>query len=490
MNFRSLRFRVTTWSVGFLAVALAIFSVAVYLGVRQFLSASLQRNLRNMTRNIETVYLSEYGQRGEAWAIGEIRESYSGGADRYVRILHNGREIFRSEDLHAPALEIATIPLPEYAAQGEIRMPDLAGGIMEVVDQYTAPDGQRFTVITGASASTARHVLRSLALVLAAVCPIVLLLAAIAGFVLITRPLRPVLVLTEQAEHIGRDHLGERLQVPSTGDELQRLAIALNRMIERLEDALAHNHRFSADASHELRTPLTIVRGELEQAIQEPGLSDAAVDSIGSALEEIERMSQIVQSLMATAYLDSGGEQMDREPTNLGRLVGNTIEQMQLLAEERKITLVGNTLDPLLVSGNPTRLKQVIVNLIDNAMKYNGAGGTVSASVYAQNDSVNLRVADNGIGIPAASLPFIFDRFYRADKARTRATGGIGIGLSIVKAICNAHNAVISVQSREAQGTVFTVSFPKLVHEDHGSQSAPTPTRASSSLASEAVTTR
>ena len=490
MNFRSLRFRVTAWSVGFLAVALAIFSVAVFLGVRQFLSTSLQRSLRNMTRNIETVYLSEYGQRGEAWAVGEIRESYSGGADRYVRILHNGREIFRSDDLHTPTLEIATIPLPESAAQGEVRMPDLAGGIMEVVDQYTAPDGQRFIVITGASESSARHVLRSLALVLAAVCPIVLLLAAIAGFVLIKRPLRPVLVLTEQAEYIGRDHLGERLQVPATGDELQRLATALNRMIERLEDALAHNHRFSADASHELRTPLTIVRGELEQAIQEPGLSDAAVDSIGSALEEIERMSQIVQSLMATAYLDSGGEQMEREPTDLGRLVGNTIEQMQLLAEERKITLVGNTLDPLLVSGNPTRLKQVIVNLIDNAMKYNRTGGTVSASVFAQNDSVILRVADNGIGIPAASLPYIFDRFYRADKARTRATGGIGIGLSIVKAICNAHNAVVSVQSREAQGTVFTVSFPKLVQEDYVPQFTPVTTRASSSLPSEVVSTR
>ena len=460
MNTRSLRFRVTAWSVGFLALALAIFSAVVYMGVQQFLTLSMQRNLRNMSRNIETVFLSEYGKRGEKWAVGEINEAYSGGADRYVRILHDGREIFRSDDLHDPAVTVATIPLPDPGFSGVMRLRYTGGGILQFVDRYQTPDGERFTVITGASQSTMLRVLRSLAWVLAGVCPVVLLFAAVAEFLVIRRPLKPVLVLTQQTEYIGRDHLGERLLVPGTGDELQRLAIALNRMIERLEDALAHNHRFSADASHELRTPLTIIRGELEQSIQEPGLSSTVVDSIGSALEEIDRMSQIVQSLMATAYLDSGGEHMEREPTDLGRLVGITIEQMRLLAEERNITLIADKLEPLSVNGNPTRLKQVIVNLIDNAMKYNRPGGTVSTSVVAQGNKVLLRVADTGIGIPAASIPYIFDRFYRADKTRSRATGGIGIGLAIVKAICNAHQADIKVQSSEDKGSVFEVHFP------------------------------
>jgi heavy metal sensor kinase len=460
MNTRSLRFRVTAWSIGFLAIAIAIFSATVYLGVQEFLSLSLQRNLHDMTRNIETVFLADYGKRGETWAVGEINEAYAGGADRYVRILHDGREIYRSDDLRSPTLPIATIPLPEPGAEGTTHFSEIAGGVIQTVDQYEAPDGQKFTVIAGASQSVMLRVLHSLAFVLAAVCPILLVLAAVAEFLLIRRPLRPVMVLTEQAEHVGRDHLGERLPVPATGDELQRLAVALNRMIGRLEDAMAHNHRFSADASHELRTPLTIIRGELEQAIQEPGLSSTAVDSIGSALEEIERMSQIVQSLMATAYLDAGGEQMAREPTDLGTLVGNAIDQMQLLAEERKITLAGNTHEAVVVNGNPTRLKQIVVNLIDNAMKYNHPGGAVLVLVFAQGDHALLRVTDNGIGIPADSVPFIFDRFYRADKARSRATGGIGIGLAIVKAICNAHNAEISVESHEGKGSTFTVSFP------------------------------
>ena len=462
MNFRALRFRVTVWSVGFLAVALTCSSIGVYLGVRQFLLLSQQRDLRNMSRNIETAFLADYSKRGEKWAVGEIQEAYTGGADRYVRIEHNGREMFRSDDLHTPVVNIVAVPLPRPGFEGTMHLQDIGGGIIQLVDQYTTPDGVHFTVITGASEIAAARVLRSLAWILCLVCPVVLVLAAFACFWLMQRPLRPVLELTEQAEHIGRDHLGERLAVPETHDELQRLATALNRMIERLEDALAHNHRFSADASHELRTPLTIVRGELEQAIQEPGLSASTVDSIGSALEEIERMSQIVQSLMATAYLDTGGEQIEREVIDLGRLVGSTIEQMRLLAEEQKITLVAETLVPVMVSGNLTRLKQVIVNLVDNALKYNHAGGTVSASVFVDGSTAVLRVEDNGIGIPEASQPFIFDRFYRADKTRSRATGGIGIGLSIVKAICNAHHATINVTSREGHGSVFCVTFPLL----------------------------
>ena len=148
------------------------------------------------------------------------------------------------------------------------------------------------------------------------------------------------------------------------------------------------------------RTPLTIIRGELEQAIQEPGLSNTVVDAIGSALEEIDRMSQIVQSLMATAYLDSGGEQMERRPIDIGHLTGSTIEQMRLLAEERNITLIAEQLEPLIVEAHPTRLKQVIVNLIDNAMKYNQPGGTVTVSIVAQGNKALLRELTPALGFP------------------------------------------------------------------------------------------
>jgi heavy metal sensor kinase len=465
MNFRSLQFRITKWFVGFLALALLCVWVGVYLSVQQFLVASQKRSLNNAVNNIESQFLSQYGTKGENWVADEMGDVYAGGADRYVRILHNGREIFSSHDMRNPQTPVSKIPLPSDEKTGLLHIDNGGGRLLELVDHYTSPDGHRFTVIVGASEVAAHRVLRSLAIILSIVCPLVLVVAALACFLMIKRPLRPVAVLTEQAENIGRKHLGDRLPVPNTRDELQRLATSLNQMIARLEDALQHNNRFSADASHELRTPLTIVRGELEQVIQQPDLSEATVDSIGSALEEIERMSQIVQSLMATAYLDTGGEQMECEPTDLGKLVGSTLDQMRLLAEAQNIVLVGDRLESALVDGNHTRLKQVIVNLVDNAVKYNRPNGRVSASVFTKNHAVILEVADNGIGIPESSLPFIFDRFYRADKTRTRTTGGIGIGLSLVKAICNAHGATIDVKSRQGEGTVFSISFPRYVSE-------------------------
>jgi len=470
MNLRSLQFRITKWFVGFLALALLCVWVGVYLSVQQFLLASQQRDLKNAVYNIESQFLSEYGSKGEAWVVGETSEGYAAGADRYARILHNGREIFHSDDLRNPEIVVSKLPLPPEDHIGLLHLRDIGGGLLEFVDQYTSPDGQKFTVIVGASQVAANRVLESLAITLSIVCPLVLVVAALACFLMIRRPLRPVTVLTEQAENIGRKQLGERLLVPDTRDELQRLATSLNQMIARLEDALQHNNRFSADASHELRTPLTIVRGELEQVIQQPDLPETTVNSVGSALEEIERMTQIVQSLMATAYLDTGGEQLEREPIDLGKVVGSTLDQMRLVAEAQNVTLVADTLESALVDGNLTRLKQVVVNLLDNAVKYNRPNGNVSATVFTKEDAVILRVEDDGIGIPESALPFIFDRFYRADKTRSRATGGIGIGLSLVKAICNAHGAAIDVKSREGHGTVFSITFPRYIPETNTSE--------------------
>ncbi len=476
MNFRSLQFRITQWFVGFLALALLCVWVGVYLSVQQFLTASQKRNLNGAAHNIESEFLSGYGRKGEAWAVGEITETYSGGVDRYVRIFHDGREIFRSEDLHNPLVALSSIPLPARNQAGLVQIDNSSGSFLEMIDHYTSPDGQRFTVIVGSSTAAVHRVLRSLAIILSIVCPLVLIVAALACFLMIKRPLRPVAVLTDQAENIGRKQLGERLPVPDTRDELQRLATSLNQMIARLEEALQHNNRFSADASHELRTPLTIVRGELEQVIQQPDLPEATVDSIGSALEEIERMSQIVQSLMATAYLDTGGEQLECEPTDLGKLVGSTLDQMRLVAEEQNVALVADKLESAVVYGNATRLKQIVVNLVDNAIKYNRPDGNVSASVFVKDSSVILQVADNGIGIPENSLPFIFNRFYRADKARSRTTGGIGIGLSLVKAICNAHGAIVDVKSREGEGTMFSIAFPRYIPETTTSEMRSTKT--------------
>jgi heavy metal sensor kinase len=276
------------------------------------------------------------------------------------------------------------------------------------------------------------------------------------------RSLQPVDEITKRAEGITSTNLSERLPVIRTGDELERLSVSLNRMIERLDQAFQHINRFSADASHELRTPLTILQLELEGIAQSHRLNPSLTDQIGSALEETHRMSHIVENLLAISRLDAGEVKMDKTRLDLGQLAASTAEQMRLLAEEKLIRFRTNVAANLYVEGDRSRLQQVIVNLVANAIKYTQEGGEVEVKVRADRGTAVLEVSDNGVGISAHALGHVFERFYRADKARSRNSGGAGLGLAIVKAICTAHGAEINVSSEEGQGSRFTVELPLL----------------------------
>jgi signal transduction histidine kinase len=231
-------------------------------------------------------------------------------------------------------------------------------------------------------------------------------------------------------------------------------------MITRLEDALDHNRRFSADVSHELRTPLTILRGELEHVIQLRDLKPEVSDSVGSALEEIERLAKIVESLLAISRLDSGGAGIEYNPCDLAALARATTEQMQLLASEKHIVMSCVSSGSVQAIGDETRIKQILVNLLDNAIKYTSTNGHVLVSTEAQGGSAVLRVEDDGIGISEESLPHVFDRFYRAEKSRSRGTAGFGLGLSLVQAVCRAHGGEVFIESAEGRGTKVTVKLP------------------------------
>jgi signal transduction histidine kinase len=250
------------------------------------------------------------------------------------------------------------------------------------------------------------------------------------------------------------------LPVAKTGDQLERLSAALNRMIERLEESFLYVSRFTADASHELRTPLTILRGELEAAAEQPEIAPDLRETIGSALEETERLSHIVENLMAISRLDAGEARMERDILDLAELAASTTEQIRLLAVDKDVALQCESEERVAVEGDRARLKQVIVNLVDNAIKYTPAGGLVGVKVYASNGRAMLEVNDNGVGIPAEALPHIFERFYRVDKARSRQMGGAGLGLSIIKAIVTAHGGQVRVESVEGRGSRFLVELP------------------------------
>jgi heavy metal sensor kinase len=267
--------------------------------------------------------------------------------------------------------------------------------------------------------------------------------------------------MMQAAQEITMSKLSRRLPEVESDDEIAHLAAVLNQMIARLDESFQNTTRFTADASHELRTPLTIIHGELEAMLApsrklEPELRDA----LASLLEEVDRLVQIVEGLFALSRLDSGEARTERARLDLAKLAQTTAEQMCLLAEEKHIDLVYETSDAVEVEGDRSRLKQVVVNLLDNAIKYTPEKGRISLAVRARNGSALLEVADTGSGVPEDALPHLFERFYRADEVRSRDIGGAGLGLSIVHSICTAHGGSVTATNTPPRGCRFTVELP------------------------------
>lgn len=464
MNPRSLRFRITVWYAGLLAGTLVVFGASVYLGLERYLDWTLQRTLVSECRTIATELLSQLTAKDTTWLAREINEAYAPEVNGlFIRVLDEDKGIiYLSGTPKDGMFEPSGISFPSEKEKDGPRKLQFGGNNRLLIQSmtFTTSNGKRFLVESGAPYNQIEVVLHGLLLTLAIYMPFVVSLAVAGGYWLMRRSLHPVDEITRRAEGITSSNLSERLPVIRSGDELERLSTSLNRMIERLDDAFQHINRFSADASHELRTPLTILQLELESIAQSHRKDTSLSDQLGSALEETQRMSRIVESLLTISRLDAGEVKMDKTRLDLGELVTSTAEEMKLLAEEKSIRLLIHRVPGILVEVDGTRLRQVIANLIDNAIKYTQAGGMIEIIVAREQNTAVLEVSDNGPGIPAPALPHVFERFYRADKARSRASGGVGLGLSIVKAICAANSAEVKVSSEEGQGACFRVELP------------------------------
>src|SRR5271169_1282245 len=464
----SLRARVTSWYVGLLTISLVVFGACIYFGVQGYLEASLKHSLASEATSIAKTFVDQFETKGNTWLAQELSESYpQSGNAQVVRVsrLESGDKyqvLYPPADAgEGPSVRL-TLPPAVHLQTPEFRREtgSDAAPLVVYAFPYKSGSGAPYLIEVAASHAPITQLLRNLLMLLVILMPVVLVGAGIGGYVMMTQPLKPVVSLTLKAERIGVGEPGERLPVIPTGDELERLSHSLNRMITRLEDALDHNRRFSADVSHELRTPLTILRGELEHVIQLPDLRAEVVDSVGSALEEIERLARIVESLLAISRLDSGAAGIEHHPFDLASLSRMTADQMQLLASEKQVSLTCNSTGPVQAIGDETRIKQVLVNLLDNAIKYTKANGHVVVCVEAQENSVLLTVTDDGVGIPAESLPRVFERFYRTEKARSRGFEGFGLGLALVEAVCRAHGGEASIESTEGRGTTVRVRLP------------------------------
>jgi heavy metal sensor kinase len=465
MNTRSIRFRLTVWYAGLLAGLLVLFGFSVYLGLSQYLGWTMEETLSQQAKQIGSAWLGEVGVSGESYVAEEINEHFSPKINgRFVRITRSdGGVMYLSDEPESKRFDPSLVPpLKAQAGQESLREELLSGdgGLMIFALPFTAKDGARYVIEVGASSHEIERALHGLLLAIAIGLPVVVTVAIAGGYLLMRRALRPIDEITQSAERITSRNLGERLPAPKTGDELERLSVGLNRMIARLDESFQHIDRFSADASHELRTPLTILRGELEAAAQQRQITLELRETLGSALEETERLSRIVESLMAISRLDAGEARVDLARFDLAELASSTTEQMRLLAEDKNIALRCEAERHVRVVGDSARLKQVIVNLVDNAIKYTPAGGFVVVKVYASNGRAALEVKDNGVGIPPEAAPHIFERFYRVDKARSRQMGGAGLGLSIIKAIVTAHGGQVRVESVEGKGSRFLIELP------------------------------
>ena len=465
MNTRSIRFRLTVWYAGLLAGLLVLFGFSVDLGLRHYLEWTLREALSQQAKQIGEAWLGDVGVSGESYVAEEINEHFSPRvSDRFVRITRDdGGMMYLSDEPESKRFDPSLVPpLKAQAGQESLREAHLTedSELMIFAMPFTAKNGARYVIEVGSSNQEIERVLHGLLLAIAIGLPAMVAIAIAGGYLLMRRALRPVDEITQSAERITSRNLSERLPAPQTGDELERLSVALNRMIARLDESFQHVHRFSADASHELRTPLTILRGELEAAAQQPQITPELRETLGSALEETERLSRIVESLMAISRLDAGEARVELSHFDLAELTSSTTEQMRLLAEDKDIALRCDAELQVRVEGDRARLKQVIVNLVDNAIKYTPAGGFVGVKVSATNGRAVLEVNDNGVGIPPEAAPNIFERFYRVDKARSRQMGGAGLGLSIVKAIVTAHGGQVKVESVEGRGSRFLVELP------------------------------
>jgi heavy metal sensor kinase len=465
MNTRSIRFRLTVWYAGLLAGSLALFGASVYVGLGQYLKRTLTDSLTKEARQIGETLLVNINLSGEAYVVDEIKEHLAPEINGvFVRVTRADRTVLYVSGIPKdgsfdPGKVVTT---PDEIAQAPSRVERASGSADLIICSvpYTSRDGSRFLIETGAPLKQSESVLHGLLLTFALGLPFVVGIAIAGGYVLTRQALAPVGEITRTAEQITSRNLSERLPEARTGDELEMLSTALNRMIARIEESFRHVNRFSADASHELRTPLTVLRGELEAIAQRHDLALDVRETIGSALEETERLSKIVESLLAISRLDAGEALMTRERFDFADLVLSTADQMRLLADDKQIALRCNAAGPVELEGDRHRLKQIVVNLVDNAIKYTSENGNVEISVGAVNGNALLKVTDSGAGIPPESMPYLFDRFYRVDDARSRQMGGAGLGLSIVKSICAAHGGRVRVESNDGKGSRFTVELP------------------------------
>jgi heavy metal sensor kinase len=474
MTTRSIRFRLVVWYAGLLTAIFVLLGTLIYAGLKAYLVRNLGLTQVQRARQMAETLLANVEKTGEAHVVEEINSWVTPEVNnRFVRITRGDSSVLfvsrNPRDMSFVASEVPPYPTPVTDVSWQTEILSDGRGIVVAAVPCQSSSGKHFLVEVGVPLKSAQVILHHFVVLLTSGLAVMIVIAIGGGYLLVSHALAPVDEISGSAQRISLHNLSDRLPIAKTGDELERLSISLNNMIVRLEDAVRHNQRFIADASHELRTPLTVVNGELEAIAQDGSLPGKTLERLSSVLEEMERLRRIVEGLFAISRLDSGEVEKKWVPFDLAELASSTAGQLEPLAVDKGVAISSAAPNAVIIEGDRARFKQVVVNLLDNAIKYTSGGGQVCISVTARDGTAVLEVSDTGIGIPQDAQPRIFERFFRVDEARSRELGGAGLGLSIVKSICTAYGGKITLDSKKGAGSRFKIEIP-IAHHQPSSQ--------------------
>lgn len=469
MSRLSIRWRLTIWYGAVLAAVLAVFGTSVFLLMSRGLQNRTDRALLDQMAVIE-VELARTIPQGPSREL-EARYSRHPAFDMQVTGA-DGSVLMLSERIRERGLPPPSRPATESDGVYEsFRLGD--NGRFRMLSRTIASGDIPLEVQIATSLRENDSQVGELLAILLLAGPLAVGCTLGGGYLLARKALAPVDRMAATAEEITATRLDRRLETPNPDDELGRLARTLNGMIARLERSFDEVRRFTADAAHELRTPLAILRNEAEVALRAPRDSEHYRTSLEDMLEEIEHLSQLSEALLFLFREDAGlGAQM-RGVIRLDQVAREMADHMRVVAAERNQTLVLDAPSPCGVKGDQEQLRRLLFNLLDNAIKFTPAGGTIGIEVSCEQNQARLAVSDSGIGIAPEDLPRIFDRFYRGDSSRSRRTEGNGLGLSICKSIAEAHRATIEVESEPEKGTRVIVALPAAAATDRAGGSEP-----------------
>jgi heavy metal sensor kinase len=452
----TIRARLTVWYAGVLTAVLMVYAVTTFIAVRHEFLEQLDDRLHDDFEAAEG-RLTRTPDGRIVWTADAHQDGHDVEAKVYEVWSVSGEQIHRSG---APT---ALPPVALGATATSYAYDTIVAATGESWRTITAPVGVGgYNVVLRVSRleERVREELAEVETVLALGLPLVVALAGFGGYVLARRALAPIDHLASEARRITAERLHERLTVPNQRDEIGRLAAVFNETFGRLESSFDQLRRFTADSSHELRTPLAVVRGIGEVAVAENRTPAEYKEAIGSMLEEVDRMSKLVETLLRLSHGDAGAIQLSRESHDLGQLAREVASSLGVLAEERNQALSVDAEEGIVVAVDRLVFREALTNVLDNALKYSPVGGTIAIRVARNRERAVIGVADQGPGVPVEHRERIFDRFFRVDDSRTRESGGAGLGLAIAKWAVDIHGGEITVHEREGGGAEFSILLP------------------------------